>query len=125
MKHAVVAGFLAALVLNAQPPKPGTATIEGRVYNSLTNAAIRKTTVILTANQIQLTAETDGEGRFQFSGLPAGTYRVRANRAGFHERQSRRPVVLAEADHARDVDIRMPPQSAIAGRVVDEDGDPV
>jgi uncharacterized protein (DUF2141 family) len=124
MRHLLLAGLLSACALTAQPA-PGTGTIEGHVFNSLTGAPVRKVTVTLTAPQIRLVANTDTEGQFQFAALPAGTYKLSATQPGFLDRAVRRPISLAPDDHATGVEIRLPPQGLITGHVVDEDGDPV
>jgi hypothetical protein len=124
MRYFWLGGLLSACTLAAQP-SPGTGSIEGRVLNSLTGAPVRKATVNLSAPQFQLIAETDAEGRFQFTALPPGNYRLSARHSGFFDRKARRPVALGQDGHVTDAEIRLPPQGAIAGRVVDEDGDPV
>src|SRR5436190_945647 len=124
MKYFLVAGLISACTLAAQP-RPGTGSIEGLVFNSLTSAPVRKATVILTAPQIRLIADTDAEGRFQFQGLPAGSYRISASRVGFFDRPTRRPITLGQDDHVTNAEIRLPPQGVITGHVLDEDGDPV
>jgi len=124
MKHFLLAGFIAACTLFAQP-KPGTGSIDGHVFNSLTSAPVRKATVTLTAPQIRLVADTDAAGKFQFTGLPPGTYKLSASHSGFLDHPARRPILLGADDHVTDAEIRLPPQGVIAGQVLDEDGEPV
>src|ERR1035437_2184987 len=64
-------------------------------------------------------------GKFQFTGLPPGTYRLSASHSGFFDHPARRPVSLGTTGQVTDAEIRLPPQSAIAGHILDEDGDPV
>ena len=126
MKYFLLAGFVSACTLAAQS-NPGAASVEGHVFNSVTSAPLRKATVVLTAptSQIRLVADTDAEGRFQFIGLPPGTYRLSASRTGFLDRPTRRPIPLGPNDQVTDAEIRLPPQSVITGHVLDEDGEPV
>jgi Carboxypeptidase regulatory-like domain len=126
MKYFLLAGFVSACTLAAQP-NPGATSIEGHVLSSLTGAPLRKATVVLTAptSQIRLVADTDAEGRFQFIGVPPGTYRLSASRTGFLDRPTRRPIPFGPNDHVTDAEIRLPPQSVITGHVLDEDGEPV
>ena len=126
MRYFPLAGFVFACTLAAQP-NPGASSIEGHVLNSLTGAPLRKVSVALTSPNapIRLVADTDAEGRFEFIGLPPGTYRLSASRTGFLDRPRRRPIALGPNDRVTDAEIRLPPQSAIAGRVLDENGDPV
>lgn len=63
-------------------------------------------------------------GKFQFTGLPPGIYRLSASRAGFLDHPARRVISLGSDDHATDAEIRLPPQGAIAGRILDEEDDP-
>jgi hypothetical protein len=126
MKYFLLAGFVCACILAAQS-NPPSASIEGHVFNSLTGAPLRKASVVLSAptSPIRLIADTDAEGRFQFIGLPTGTYRLSASRTGFLDRPARRPIPLGSNDEVKDAEIRLPPQSVITGRVLDEDGEPV
>ena len=129
MKYLLVTGFVFAGTLAAQPSADG-GSIEGHVLNSITSAPVRKATVILTASptanrQIRLVANTDAAGKFEFSGLPSGTYRVSASQAGFFDHPARRPITVGANEHVTDAEIRLPAQSTIVGRILDEDGDPV
>jgi uncharacterized protein (DUF2141 family) len=121
-----LSGLLAACALAAQPA-PGTGVIAGHVLNSLTNASIRNASVVLSAiaMPIRLVADTDAEGSFQFSGLPPGAYKLSASRAGFLDRSARRPISLAPDAKVTGAAVRLPPQAVIAGRILDEEGDPV
>src|SRR5690242_13609570 len=113
MMRLLFAGLVAASVLLGQATDG--ASIEGQVLNSLTAAPLRKAVVILTSSSapIRLTANTDPQGRFQFTGLPAGTYRLSATHSGFQERLARRPVAVAANAHVTDAEIRLPPQGVI------------
>src|SRR6266567_3225857 len=112
MRYLLLAGLISAFALAAQP-NPGAGSIEGHVFNSLTGAPLRKATVVLTTttSQIRLGADTDAEGRFQFIGLPPGTYRLSASHTGFLDRPTRRPIPLGPNDQVTDAEIRLPPQS--------------
>ncbi len=123
MRVLMAAGLLWACAAWGQP-KPGEGTIEGRVANALTGAPIRRATVVLTGGEIRLVAETDSEGRFDFAGLPAGSYRLTANRSGFLERRAPRLIAVGEKERAGNADIHLQPQGVIAGRVLDETGEP-
>jgi hypothetical protein len=118
-----LAGFISGCTLAAQPPA-GSGSIEGHVFNALSGEPLRKATVILTAAQIHLVDDTDSSGKFRFAGLPAGTYRLSANRPGFLERPARGLVSIGSNENVTDSEIRLPPQGTIAGHVLDEDNDP-
>ncbi|HET8818936.1 MAG TPA: sodium/proton-translocating pyrophosphatase, partial [Xanthomonadaceae bacterium] len=76
---------------------------------------------------------TDAEGRFEFRELPAGRFTMQATKSGFVSVQfgqtrpfeSGRPIELADRQVLDNSDIYMPRGSVIAGRIVDEFGDPV
>ncbi len=79
------------------------------------------------------TRQTDETGRFSFTGLAAGQYRISAERQGYLRQSygarkyntSGTPITIKENQQVRDLVIRMNPQSVIVGKVLDEDGDPV
>jgi protocatechuate 3,4-dioxygenase beta subunit len=124
MRHLLLAGLVSACTLAAQP-KPGAGSIEGHVFNSLTSEPLRKATVTLTTAQMrQLVDDTDAEGKFRFTGLPPGTYKLSASRAGFLDHGARRPISLSSDEDVMDSEIRLPPQGVITGRILDEDNDP-
>src|SRR5262249_31003167 len=72
-------------------------------------------------------------GRFAFTGLGAGRYQITAERQGYLRQNygARKysnggtPLVLAKDQNVRDILFKLSPQSVIAGKVLDEDGDPV
>jgi uncharacterized protein (DUF2141 family) len=123
MKSFLLAALIPAAL--AAQSNPAAGSIEGRVFNSLTSVPVRKATVILSGPEVRLVAETDAAGTFQFSGVPPRTYKLSASRTGFLEHAARRAVILGPNDQVKDAEIRLPPQSEINGRVLDEEGEPV
>ncbi len=79
-----------------------------------------------------ITKETDETGRFSFTGLEAARYQLSAERTGFLRQNygARRyssggtPIRLGQDQQVRDVLMKMSPQAVLAGRVLDEDGEP-
>jgi uncharacterized protein (DUF2141 family) len=125
MRPLLLAAVISVANLVAQPD-PGVGSIAGHVFNSLTSAPIRKATVRLTAQgPISLSADTDAEGKFEFTALPPGTYSLSASRDGFDPASRRTVVSLGPDGHITDATIRLLPLSVITGHVVDEDGEPV
>jgi Carboxypeptidase regulatory-like domain len=78
-------------------------------------------------------ATTDEHGVWQVGDLPAGSYRVTASKAGYvstahgqrHARERARVIELRTGASVDRIDIRLPKASAIAGRIVDDLGEPV
>jgi hypothetical protein len=114
--------------------KTGTGIIRGRVLAMETGAALRRAQVRISGSEIMAkTALTDGEGRFEFRDLPAGRFNMQATKSGFvtvsfgqtRPYESGRPIELAEKQVLENSDIVMPRGSVIAGRIVDEFGEPV
>jgi protocatechuate 3,4-dioxygenase beta subunit len=81
-----------------------------------------------------LHTRTNTDGRFSFSNLPPGTYRLLAARAGgayypaeygqHHPRGRGCNFQLAEGQSMRDVKLEMAATSSISGRIVSPDGTP-
>jgi hypothetical protein len=128
MGRSLLLGFVLTSALAAQSTL-STGSIEGHVFNSLTGAPLRKASVELigpenTDAQVSLIAESDAEGKFQFTGLPPGTYRLSARRTGFVERSARRAVSVSSGGRAADAEFRLAPLGVISGRVLDELDEP-
>ena len=63
----------------------GTARIRGRVVAADTGAPLRRAQVRVTGNQSRLNrgVNTDAEGRFELTELPAGRYNIFVSRNGY------------------------------------------
>jgi protocatechuate 3,4-dioxygenase beta subunit len=134
----------------AQAPAKGS--IAGQVLNLKGGTPLKKANVQLTmmnlGGQANMTAaagrgqpmmpirkavETDEQGRFSFTGLDAGKYRLSADRQGYlHQNYGARkysgsgtPVLVAEGQNVTGIVFQMNPQAVITGKVLDEDGAPV
>lgn len=142
MRLAVAAGWLA--IAGSLPAFQATGSIEGQIFNLATGAPLKRATVRLMTTggggrgglgrgagpQMR---ETDEQGRFAFLNLDAGRYQLAAERQGFLRQNyggrkyntSGTPIVLAKDQQVGNIVMKMSPQSVIAGRVLDEDGEPV
>jgi len=116
-----------------QEPPQGTGQITGRVTDQETGRAIAGAIVRLVRmsgnNGEPHSAVTDGEGRYGFLGLPAGTYSGFAD-DGKHlsarlAASGGRPIALADGEALKNVDVTMARGRAITVRVVDEWGEPL
>jgi hypothetical protein len=78
-------------------------------------------------------AMTDGEGRYEITGIPAGSYAIAATktnyvRAAYGAERIEGPgkrLAIADGQILDKIDIRLARAGVITGRVVDEFGDPV
>ena len=108
-----------------------TCSVEGQVLNSSTGEPLRKVQILLrpvtSSADSPYGALTNATGRFLIGGVAPGRYMLMAERAGFVRAQSRRPDILAlsAGQRLKDVTVRLAPHGVIAGRILDEDGDPV
>ncbi len=103
------------------------ASIEGRLWNPINGAPVRKADVVVgtVRGQPVTRAVTDVNGRYAVDGLAAGEYRIAAGRAGFLPALFSAVVSLKAGEMRRDVNIAMETPAAIMGRVFDEEGEPV
>lgn len=94
---------------------------------------MRRATVQLEARGVVRSTSTDAGGYYEFVELPAGRYTVRADKAGFvsmayGERQPQsggRLLTVRDGQQLTRVDVSLRRGGAIAGRVLDEFGEPV
>ena len=95
-----------ALLVFAGPLGAGAAEISGRVSDAVSGEPIERVIVRLVGQDRE--ASTDANGRFLFTSLPAGTYRIRVASVGY------RPIdqteELAEAE-VHSLNIRLQPSS--------------
>jgi hypothetical protein len=120
-----VAGFSA--------PATGTGRLRGRVLEAGSSSPLRRAQVTLSGEQnVQRMVTTDGEGRYEFTDLPAGRFTISAAKGGYLTLQygQRRPfevgrtVTLTAAQEAEHLDIALPRAGAISGRITDRFGEP-
>ena len=147
--------------------KAGTAAIRGRVFNLETGLLIRRASVMLMVMpttparppsgggpvvvplaqaQVQAGAgrgggaravRTDQAGRFEFTGLTAGTYRLRVSPnqntgaylgSAYGASDSREPgkvIELKEGQQFDTADVPLQRGGAVTGRIIDDGGDPL
>jgi hypothetical protein len=112
---------------------PLTASIHGRVTSADTGAPIRRAEVrALNERGSSRLATTDGDGRYELRDLPAGEYRLTVSKTGYVSLAygQRRPFEAAEAitlaqGQKTAADVLLPRAGAIAGRIVDDAGEPL
>jgi len=154
------------VVKRAEPT--GTARIKGRVVSADRGMPVRRANVNLTtvmsppmrgtppelgpgtaptarSNQPMMTprrATTDSEGQFEFTGLPAGTYRITASPAQYSSQYlsmsygATRPMGMYWAEQGQSIELKdgesfdkvvisLPRGGIITGRVTDENAEPL
>ncbi len=119
-----------AIVAFAQTGKP---SIEGQVVSQTTGAPLSNATVTLVGPGGPRTCQTNEEGRFRFTEVLGGSWKLSAERRGYVPgRYGERKYMpqggqfsLANDQQMKGVVLRLVPESVIAGRVVDGDGEPI
>jgi hypothetical protein len=116
---------------NAPPPPAGRIT--GRVLAADNGRPVKRARVFATAVELPggRGTLTDESGVFDLTEMPAGRYTITVSKSGFvslsygqrRPLQAGIPLQLADAQQLKGVDFRLPRGSAIAGRILDEDGD--
>jgi carboxypeptidase family protein len=143
--------LLVALQLQPQQPKPAdqaatpaTATLRGHVFAADSSQPLRRAQVRLTqvdapiggaapAARVSKLATTDGDGKYEFTDLPAGRYNITASKSSYVQvswGQQRtdepgKPLQILAGQTVERVDLTLPRGGVITGRVVDEFGEPL
>jgi hypothetical protein len=127
-------GLLFAPQQPVSPPKT-TASVEGRIVNSVNGGPISHATVLLRSANMpdgsNYAEDSDDNGRFRVDDVAPGEYFLTVQRQGFMLQQpgahnAPPPRLKVEiGEHVRDVVLRLAPPGVIAGRILDQEGDPV
>jgi hypothetical protein len=112
------------------------AAVEGMAVHAATGEPMSGVHVRLYTGNVDAAGQaygalSDSTGHFSISRIPSGSYIVTAERTGFaYVRKT--PVAgpaatltLKAGEHLRDLKLHLAPRAVIAGRVVDQYGDPV
>jgi hypothetical protein len=126
----VVAGFPSQSARSA-----GTASISGRILAGDSGKPLKQARVTLSGGDTstKLSTHSDRLGRYEFSNLPRGQYTVAASKRGYvgavrgqgRLRGIGTPIPLSDGRDSSNNDFTLPRGGAIAGRVIDWDGDEV
>ena len=132
--HLLPAICLALAAQETAPVRP--IEVAGTVAHALTGEPLRRASVELRPSGAagrSFNTTTGLDGSFRFLGLPAGRYRLSAERAGFLRReyssgpqgQTPEDLDLQAGDVRTALAIKLIPQAVITGRVLVADADPV
>ena len=116
--------------------KKDECSVAGMVVKLAGSEPLRKATVQLNSADDRtrsISTSTDAGGRFQLKGVDPGRYRLLVTRNGFvtQEYGQKTPddpgsiFTLGPGQDLKDLLFRLIPSAVIAGRVIDEDGEPV
>jgi len=115
-------------------PKTGTGVIKGRILAADSSIPLRRAKVSLeTGNPLESRGTTtDLDGRYEFTELSAGQYRVSASKGiyvtfDYGQRkpfERGKPIDLAESQVVEKIDIALPRGGVISGVLLDDVGDP-
>jgi hypothetical protein len=125
----------------AQSQPEDLCSIEGQVFNAASGEPVRKANLVLrrvntgpaAPGNYSYSTASDAAGKFVMKDIEPGQYRLTVDRAGFvnMEYGARSPgrggtiLSLSRAQSLKDLVFRLTPHGVIAGRIVDQDGEPV
>jgi Carboxypeptidase regulatory-like domain len=124
---------LARDAIPAVAPPTGAGGLSG-VVRDLAGQPVRRASVIISGDmRLERMTVSDSNGRFGFSGLPAGRFTVTAEKAGYPRMSygAKRPyrdgagVFLREGERLSNLEIRLARGAAMTGTVFDERGEPM
>jgi hypothetical protein len=135
-------GARTPLTQDQQPTPPAKqlppARIEGTVVNAATGEPLKRANVTLMpadgrADANAYHSSTDAAGRFSVVNIPPGNYRLWAVRTGYvrteyGSKAHWRPgstIAIAPGQELSKLDMRLEPHGVIAGRITDEEGEPL
>ena len=115
-----------AIGSDGHPPAGTGCATDGFVVNAVTGEPVPRARVAASGpGGAPSVVTSDNSGRWRFPGLACGPIQIFANRPGFLNEPKVVPAILASGSPMHDVAVRLTPASVIAGKVVDDQGDPV
>ncbi len=141
MKRVLLLVMLFPLAASAQTSSTPSAlkekcSLSGMVVKLADSEPLRRARVILQSADDRTRSSsvlTDAAGRFQFKGIDPGRYHVSVSRAGFvvqeyGQKKTGDPgalLALRSGQEVKDLLFRLIPSAVIAGKILDEDGEPL
>lgn len=109
--------------------------IRGRITAADTGRPLRRAQVMVTAPALGAPRRTNTtlDGRYEFKDLPAGRYTILVTRSGYlslrygqrRPLEQARPLQLEDKQTLNNIDLVLPRMGVIAGRVLDDVGEPI
>jgi hypothetical protein len=130
--HLLLAALLVFIGVQDTPPV-GTGSVEGVVTRAGTSQPVANASVVVfkqgrpSSLDFGVTTETDGNGHFVVSNMPAGNFRLDVKADGYlpYPLPNRVSfVILSDGQHLRQ-DVVLSATSAINGRIVDDNREPL
>jgi Carboxypeptidase regulatory-like domain len=121
---------------NSKTPKEESCSVSGIVVKMADSAPLRKARVVLRSvddAKRTMVSVTDAEGHFVMKDVEAGPYRLNVSRVGFatdeygQRKQGTSGAILTlhAGQNLKDLQFRLIPASVIAGKIYDDDGEPM
>jgi protocatechuate 3,4-dioxygenase beta subunit len=120
------------------PAKPeDLCTLEGNIYSLKTGQPLTKAEIHLSPEdrnqKNSYGATTDAAGHYVLENVTAGKYDLAATRNGYvrtsygpvAKKRATTIITLSPGQHMTKLDIKLPPQAVVTGRVLDEDNEPM
>jgi Carboxypeptidase regulatory-like domain/TonB dependent receptor len=108
LRHAAILLLLLALIPLSAFAQQTLGSIDGQVTDSsgaiISGVAVKARNV---ATNLEVTAQTNGNGSFQIADLPIGTYAVAFSRAGF--KTANYPQILVQGDRTATINVQLQP----------------
>lgn len=108
------------------------AAVKGVVVNSVTGVPVSKAKVYLSTSSkggpgpSSLSTDSNGQGEFEFTSIAPATYSLWAHRRGYIEGFGKQQTLkVAPAERVTGFKVLIKPQSVLAGRITDFDGEPL
>ena len=111
----------------AGQPSSAKCGLKGAVLNHASGEPLRRVNIQFLSTQNAgarpYSTVSTAEGSFEFVGIEPGEYTLRAERQGFELHQS--AIILEPGQQRGDVQVKLLPHDVVAGKVMDEFGDPL
>ena len=104
----VVAGLTIMQLQCGKTSEPEIGDIAGTVTDSITGEKLSGVTVTVSTDPEPMSVETDSQGQFTISGVPAGEYEVKTHKDGYQD-AVREEKVLVRKNETAQADFQLRP----------------